>query len=79
MLLPEYQSHDIESYFVSLPMCSIRFGNFPSFNTLFLPFDMGDLLLKAPWNDVEKFTSTRSCVLLFCFERLWYPGFVELG
>ena len=40
MLLPEYQSNDIENCLVSFLICPIRFSNLPGFNRPFLPAEI---------------------------------------
>ena len=49
MLLPKYQSNDIENRSVLFPICPIRLSDLPGFNWSFLLVEMGDIMQKAPF------------------------------
>ena len=63
MLLPEFQSNDIENYLVFFPICPTLFTNSTDFNWPLLPFKMGDLLQKAPSKTCE---NNKQDFYLFC-------------
>ena len=54
ILIPEYQSNDVENCLVLSSICQIRFSNLPSFNQSFLPIEIGDFLQKAPFDKTCK-------------------------
>ena len=64
ILLPEYQSNDIENGLVLYPICQIRFSNLPGFNWPFLPVEIGDFLQKAPSKNQQKRLKTPSKISL---------------
>ena len=64
ILLPEYQSNDIENCLVLFPICLIRLSNLPGFNRLFLPVEMGDLLQKASFENLQNRVKTTSKISL---------------
>ena len=54
MLLPEYQSNDIERCFVLFPICPIRFSNLPGFDQPFLSVEMGRFSAESPLRNPAK-------------------------
>ena len=81
MLLPEYQSNDIENCLALFPICPIRFSNLFGFDRSFLPIEMGYFLQKVPENNKQAFPLfsflamiTLACVHIFRpLERMKYP------
>ena len=82
ILLPEYQSNDIERCLVLFPIWPIRFSNLPGFNVPFIPVDVStDSTFRKPAKTGEKNNKgfpllpflammTLACAHLFCaFER----------
>ena len=63
ILLPEYQSNNVEICLVSLPVCSVRLNNLPDFNQPSLTVDMGYFLQKAPFQHLQKLMKTTSNIL----------------
>ena len=64
MLLPEYQSFNIESCLVLFPIWSSGFSNLPAFNRSFLLVKMREFLQKSPFENVQKWMKTRSKISL---------------
>ena len=64
MLLTEYQSNDIENYFVLFLIGPIRFSNLTGCNRPCLPDEMGDFLQKAPFENLQKQMKTASKISL---------------
>ena len=60
ILLPEYQSNEIENCLVLSPICQIRLSNLPGFNRSFLSVEIGDFLQKAPFENLPKGVKTPS-------------------
>ena len=60
ILVPDYQSNDIENCLDLSLICQIRFSNLPGFNRSFLPVEMGDFLQKAPFENLQKRAKTES-------------------
>ena len=64
IFLPECHTDDFESYFVLFPVRPIKFSNLPSFDRPFLPVEMGYVLQKALFEDVQKGVKTPSKISL---------------
>ena len=54
MLLPEYQSSDIENCLISFLMCAVRFRDLPGLDRPFVSVEMGDFLQKATFENPSK-------------------------
>ena len=53
ILIPEYQSNEIENCLILSPICQIRSSNLSDFNRPFLPVEIGDFLQKAPSENLQ--------------------------
>ena len=67
MLLPEYQSNDIENCLVSFPGCPMSFSNLPGLNWAFLPNEIGDFLQRAHFENLLKRRNNKQDLPLFFF------------
>ena len=63
ILLPEYQSNDVEKCPVLSLICQISFSNLLGFNQSFLPVEIGDFLQKTLFKNLQKRAKTASKIL----------------
>ena len=79
MLLLDYQSGNIENYFVLFTIYSVRFSKFPDFDRAFLSVDVGDFLQKAAFENLQKQVKIMSKISLFSFPTMMTLTCIHVG
>ena len=79
ILIPEYQSNDIENSLVLSLTCQIRFSNLPGFNPSFLPVEIGDFFAESTFRKHAKFPfvllpSNNDTWMCSCILPSWETG-----